>query len=392
MKVIRRGLIPVLAVAAGVTLAASGAAWAAGAPGTAAPSRLSPAPSPLTAAHHRPPTAVLVQDQGLARAAAGGPLGNYRITGVERAIACLTAHRCVAVGRGGGTAPGQVVTVVGGKQTGVSVVRSASDLFAVSCPNRFGCWAIGRPRAGGRKFVLVKISGAGSVTSVTMVGVAAGTTLSSISCTAMTTCEIFGTNLPGIYINEYFLAALTGQKLLEPSLAGDNIYANPGGISCFHVACVAVGWWVSGSNVGSSGDAILTTKYGLLEEVATVGGPGLASVSCASSSICYATGLNRSVVITLDDGAQGNRHSLPIQSPSSIECAGTTCWAAGLSDSNPNVDAFVMITKGVPAGSPITDTAINAAPPAITRRGNGFAAIGPATNGGPKNVSEVVTN
>ncbi len=45
-----RGIVPVLAVLAGVTLAASGAARAAGAPGTAAHSQSPPAPSPLTRA------------------------------------------------------------------------------------------------------------------------------------------------------------------------------------------------------------------------------------------------------------------------------------------------------------------------------------------------------
>ncbi|HTZ94067.1 MAG TPA: hypothetical protein VMB74_16875, partial [Streptosporangiaceae bacterium] len=48
------------------------------------------------------------------RAAAGGALGNYQITGVEDAVGCVTAHRCMAVGYGSGTAAGQVVTVVGG--------------------------------------------------------------------------------------------------------------------------------------------------------------------------------------------------------------------------------------------------------------------------------------
>jgi hypothetical protein len=51
-----------------------------------------------------------------------------------------------------------------------------------------------------------------------------------------------------------------------------------------------------------------------------------------------------------------------------IECAGATCWAAGQ-------DTLQKITKGVVAGSPVTDTAVQSFT-GIARRGTAFAAIG----------------
>jgi hypothetical protein len=109
-----------------------------------------------------------------------------------------------------------------------------------------------------------------------------------------------------------------------------------------------------------------------------------------SSSICYAT-TNDGLVVTLNDGVPGSMQNLPFGG-SSIECAGAICWAAGLSGSNAE---FVMMTGGVPVGSPVIDSALtirhHALYPAIAKRGDGFAAVGAQANGKPR-ISEVVTN
>ncbi len=331
-----------------------------------------------------------------ARTAAAGALGNYRISGDEDAIGCLTAHRCVAVGYGGGTAPGQVVTVVGGKQVRVSVARSASNLVAVSCPNRFGCWAMGPPRKGQRSWVLVKIGPVGSVKGVTSVRLPAGVSLGSISCTSRTSCEVFGTVGYADGNQQWYLASWNGRKLSQRHVSGPlNLDAeSPGGISCWRATCVAVGtWWCGGSSGCEGRYAILTTSSGKLEaaDLLNTAG-GFSGVSCVSSSTCYATTSN-SMVVTLDDGVMGATESQPVYyGGSSIECAGATCWAAGLSGYN-SAAVFVMITNGAPTGTPVTDPALtDNGYPSIARRGNGFAAVGEAAvNGGPR-VSEVVTN
>jgi hypothetical protein len=363
--------MPVSAVAVGVMLVTCGPAGAAGAASTG--------------------SSVPVA----ARAAAAAPLGNYRISGVEDAVGCLTAHRCVAVGYGGGRAPGQVVTVVGGKQVRVSVARSASNLVAVSCPNRFGCWAMGPPRKGQRSWVLVKIGPTGSITEVTSVRVLAGVSLGSISCTSRTSCEVFGTVSYADGNQQWYLASWNGRKLSQRYVTGPlNLDAeSPGGISCWHAACVAVGtWWCGGSSGCEGRYAILTTSSGKLEAADLLNTPGgFSGVSCVSSSTCYATTGN-SMVVTLEDGVMGATDSEPVSGGSSIECGGTTCWAAGLSAPN-SAAVFVMITNGAPTGTPVPDPALtDNGYPSIARRGNGFAAVGQAAvNGGPL-VSEVVTN
>jgi hypothetical protein len=375
MRMTSRWTVLVSALAAGVMLVTGGPAGTAGAASAGSSARAA------------------------ARTAEVGGLGNYRIGGDEDAIGCLTAHRCVAVGYGGGHAPAQVVTVVGGRQAEVSVVRSVSNLVAVSCPNRFGCWAMGPPREGERSWVLVKIGPAGSITKVTSVKLPAGVALSSISCTSRTTCEVFGIVTLASGWNEWYLAAWNGSKLSHRYVVGD-VYASIedvlGGISCWQTTCVAVGTWWCGGSTCVGRDAILTTTSGSLETSAMLSARGgFTGVSCVSSSTCYATAFNGTFV-TLDDGRVGTTESEPgFSLGSSIECAGTTCWTAWL-DGNPNSNspvAFVMITNGAPTGTPVTDPALTAAYwPSIARRGSGFAAVGEAAvNGGPR-VSEVVTN
>jgi len=318
---------------------------------------------------------------------AGEALGNYRITGIEDAIGCLTAHRCVAVGYGGGRAPGQVVTVVGGKQVRLAVARSASNLIAVSCPNRFGCWAMGPPRNGHDGWVLVKIGPTGSITKVTSVRLPAQVSPSFISCTTRTSCEVFGTTTNAKGRQErWYLASWNGRKLSHRHAAGcgncSNVYF-PGGISCWQTTCVAVGqWWCSGSTCQGR-DAVVTTSRGKVEVAADlINKGGLSGVSCVSSSTCYAISVDS--VVTLDNGAVGATQNLPVYA-GPIECAGGTCWAAANSPAG-----FVMIVNGAPTGTPLADPAL-AVPSAIARRGDGFAAVGKPASGGAR-VSEVVIN
>ena len=90
-------------------------------------------------------------------------LTNYQISGTERAVGCLTAVRCVAVGSGvrDGRAGGQVVEVVGGKQERVTPARFSQALYAVSCPSRAGCLAMGT-RKGSPSQLMVQIGAAGT--------------------------------------------------------------------------------------------------------------------------------------------------------------------------------------------------------------------------------------
>lgn len=332
---------------------------------------------------------------------ASGAIGTYQITGVEDAIGCLTPHRCVAVGYGGGSAPGRVVTIVGGKQTGVSLVRSASNLVAVSCLAHVGCWAIGSPRPGHRDWVLVKISPLGKVTSVTGARVAGGVGLDAISCSSMTSCEIFGTAPSVEYFTTWYLTSWSGRKLGASHVLGSYATDGPEGVSCWHATCVAVGE-SSGPEQFSQGGIVVTTRGGKLRQVHELDNEGFADASCVSSAICYAVGFIYTtmyvpVLVILDHGAVTGIHDLT-GVPSGIECAGATCWSAGMSAPPyaPAIGVFQLINSGTPDGSPVTDsTIVTHAPsgvlPFIVRRGAGFAAVGwPATGDQP--LTEVVTN
>jgi hypothetical protein len=328
-----------------------------------------------------------------AAAAAAQALGNYRISGDEDAIGCLTAHRCVAVGYGGGKAPGQVVTVVAGKQVRVAAARPASNLVGVSCPDRFGCWALGPVREGHRTWALVKIGSTGRVTKVTSVRLPRSFAQGSISCTSMTSCELFGITNTTAGFNDFYLASWNGSRLSQPTLVGQyELFSDmAGGISCWQTTCVAVGaYYCPGSVCYQWQYAIMTTSNGKLEafDPLTTGGT-LSGVSCVSASTCYATTTN-GTVLTLDDGAVESTAPEPVSGGASIECAGTTCWAAAKAD---GAASFFMIINGAPAGTSMTDPALTAVNlPSIARRGSGFAAVGQAAVDGSPRVSEVVTN
>jgi hypothetical protein len=336
-------------------------------------------------------------------APASGAIRNYQITGVEDAIGCLTPHRCVAVGYGGGSTPGQVVTVVGGKQAGVSVVHSASNLVAVSCLADVGCWAIGSPRSGGRDWVMVRISPDGKVTGVLRARVASGVDMDAISCSSMASCEIFGTAPSVEYFTTWYLTSWTGRKLGPSHALGSYATDGPEDVSCWHATCVAVGE-SSGPEQFSQGGIVVITRRGKLRDVDQLNNEGFADVSCVSSETCYAVGfvyttMYQPVLVTLDRGAVTDVHDLT-GVLSGIECAGSTCWAAGMS-APPYVPAaigvFQQISSGTADGSSFSDSAIVRGPtvtgmtPFIARRGAGFAAVGwPAT--GTQPLTEVTTN
>jgi hypothetical protein len=346
MRITWRRAIPALAAAAGITLASAGAA------GTANAARTGPA-SPAVAA--------------LAGNAPAVAVSNHQIPGHEAAISCLTATRCVAVGyqthRGG-----QIVVLVNGKKAGNSRLPPGQGLLAVSCPTRLGCWAVG-VRKGGLNFV--KLGPHGTITrlmAVTGRGIAAAR-LNQISCVSMTSCELVGSGFFNTGAPSVQLASWNGRKLrLTPdSDNGNFLVKDVGGLSCWQTTCVTVGTTISDSTHDFG--FILTIKHGTPGKVDF--GPAnkwfLSAVSCVSSSTCYAVGSG--VVVTVTDGAYGS-----VQPESAgagtIECARTTCWAAG-------IHTLEKITSGAVTGSHVTDTAVLAFT-GIARRGTGFAAIGEA--------------
>jgi hypothetical protein len=258
--------------------------------------------------------------------------------------------------------------LVNGKVARVSYVP-AGRLLSVSCPTRFGCWAVGS-RKGGLNFV--QLDGRGAITrqiAVTGPGVAAAG-LNQISCVSMTSCELvesqfFGTGGPA----SVQLGAWNGRKLrLTPDSGGGNFdVVNEGGISCWQTTCVTLGSTFSDSVTDFA--FIVTIKHGRPASVdfAPANKWFLTAVSCVSYSTCYGVGYG--LVGTVTNGHYGNVQSAAVGFDE-IECAGTSCWAAG-------GNTLQMITGGAVTGSPLTDT-VPIHFISIARRGTGFAAIGEA--------------
>jgi hypothetical protein len=371
MKRVLRWAVLAVALATGVTMVAGSPA---GAAGVARAGALAPATAPATVA------------TGLI---------NHRITGTERAVSCLTPARCVAVGSGirDGRPGGQVVEVVGGKQARISPARFSQVLYAVSCPSKAGCWAMGTRKASPSQ-LMVRIGPSGKVTKVISVKLPAGVPLNSISCNKMTSCEVWGA-IPNYSPYAFYFGKWTGKELRLHNLGefgGDS--ADTGGISCWHATCTATGGWANDGY--NSGSFVVITNHGRLVKVITTA-DGFDDISCVSFSTCYAVGFR--TVGTLHDGVPGNIQNEPVYAPEggpaiapAIACAGTTCWATGPAPDHKagpeDESVFVTITKGAPASSVVVDPALLW--PAITSRGDGFAAVGAAVNAGYR-VTEYVT-
>ncbi len=345
MNIMCRWVVPVLAAAAGFSLGVAGACGAAEAAGVSSPAV-----------------------PGVPGSAQAAMVSNHKIPGHESAISCLTASRCVAVGYEDHR--GQVVVLINGKKAAVSRVRAGS-LVAVSCPSRFGCWALGL-RKGGLSFV--ELGRYGTITrqiAVTGRAVAAAG-LNQISCGSMTSCELVDNQYYRQPVGSVQLGSWNGRKLrLTPDSDDGTFYLlEVGGISCWKTTCVTVGTTISDSTDNYS--FIVTIRHGKPAAVdfAPANEWGLHAVSCVSSSTCYAVGAY-GIFATVINGDYGTVENGPAGNHE-IECAGSTCWTT-------RRGILWKVTNGA-IGPPITDSATPDFT-GIARRGTGFAAIGETTSG-----------
>ncbi len=176
-------------------------------------------------------------------------LTNHRISGIEDAISCLTASRCVAVGYGarGAKNHADVVALVNGKQGHISVVAASQRLYSVSCPSSAGCWALG-PQNSGANLVFVQIGPNGNVTKTTDVSDPFGASIARISCVSMKSCAVLTNN---IFVTPAAIeiGTWTGTRLTLHKVAGKHgSTATIGeGISCWKASCLAAGYYELGA-------------------------------------------------------------------------------------------------------------------------------------------------
>jgi hypothetical protein len=309
---------------------------------------------------------------GSATGAAAALPSNHLIPGRETTISCMTPVRCVAVGLA--KTGGQVVALDLGKQAGITTIRTIKQLNAVSCPSRSGCWALGVRRIPTNQ-VLVKIGPTGKVTKqVTVKEVQHGLGWGDISCSTMTSCELFGINSK----DAYFIGFWNGTKMTRQQVPIRATFAALGAISCWRATCTAAALW---TDHGTGGGMVVSTNHGKLGKVHTRIA-GFYDVSCGSPTFCLASGYAGKgggfqaypLVDPVRRGVPGTIQFEPVPAIPT-ECDGTTCWALGGGD-------FLKVSDGVPgtASSLVVDPALNSVPiPGdITRRGTGFAAVGQA--------------
>jgi hypothetical protein len=282
---------------------------------------------------------------------------DYSLSGHETAVSCLTGSRCVAVGSRG--SHGVVVTLLGGVQKHAAVLQGSSVIDSVICPSTSGCWAIGRPVHGAGAF-LVKISSVGRVVAERTRPAPAGTTLGSISCTSMTSCEVAGADNrlrpAAIEVGTWNGIRLHLYRFRVPASTQVSI----GGISCWQSACEAVG---SALVRSANSDLIVTTSGGKPGTLTTDTGYALRSISCVSATTCYAAGA--AVLVTVTDGKPADPQAVPDGwKGNAIECTGSDCEAGGRAVfGSAYADVLVSLSDGT-AGTPV-----------IVQVGRGFTGI-----------------
>jgi hypothetical protein len=215
-------------------------------------------------------------------------LTDLKLPGELTAVSCPTASDCVTVGATY-AGSGEIVAVRDGTSARVSLPRGTGQFIAVSCPSAAGCWALGLPTRGSR-LVLAQISASGRVTRTAFVPVARHVILSAISCVSMRACELAGEQFNDGQPFRVEAGSWTGRRLTlhagpRPRAASQAMIEQ---VSCYRSSCVAVGLAFYGSEVERG--LVMTTSNGRPVRVRTFTSYLFASVSCVSTTTCYAAG------------------------------------------------------------------------------------------------------
>ncbi|HSZ44860.1 MAG TPA: hypothetical protein VK823_05955, partial [Streptosporangiaceae bacterium] len=327
-----------------------------------------------------------VSAAGTARAAG---LTDLKLPGELTAVSCLSASECVTVGATY-AGSGEIVAVHDGTRASVSLPRGTRQFIAVSCPSAAGCWALGQPTRGS-SLVLAQISETGRVARTASVAVAKHVTLSAISCVSMRACELAGEQFNAGKPFRMEAGSWNGRRLTlhsgpRPRAASQAMIEQ---VSCYRGSCVAVGLALYGSEVERG--LVMTISNGRPVRVRTFASDLFASVSCVSTTTCYAAGGFSSgpgFVVTLRDGVPG-AGSRTTSDLTGIACTGRKCTAAGaLVTSNADVGILAPVSAGR-LSTIVADLKV-AGYSGVSTRGHfgGFAAIG----AGPRTGSVLTTD
>jgi hypothetical protein len=325
-------------------------------------------------------------------APAGASLTTKAVKGFQYETSCLSKKLCVLAGYNSfGT--GDVVAVRNGTPGKVSVVHHTSRLYTVSCPNASGCVALADTSSGvGAEFV--NINSSGVVTSTKTVSDAAGDTITEISCSKLTSCEVAGTN---VFTTPWKIVAGTwnGKSLSLRTVPGPKNTTTTSvlGLSCAGGNCDVVGYSTAGAKIIGLSLVASGTRLGKLH---TANGDSFYAVSCVSKSTCYAAGFlaqGTGLVVTVKDGAAGSLSKAGGEL-FGISCSGSACTAAGQMVAPVNSGYISWgIVVSVASGMVKTTTIVKPAFSlnGISRIGTFFTAVGSSQNRKGEPPSELVT-
>jgi hypothetical protein len=218
-------------------------------------------------------------------------------------ISCPSTAFCVAVGyseQRGGPEQALVETLSGGSWTVTpSPDNGAGDnqLSSVSCPSASACVAVGSYLSGGTSKVLVEALVGESWELAPAPDQGSGNNvLTGVSCSSSTSCTAVGyyTNTSGV--DRALVEDLSGSAWAQATAADEGQGANElDSVSCpSATSCVAVGTFSSGSGVYQAlVDNFAGTNWTVVTpspDAVGVKTNVFSSVSCGSSSSCFAVG------------------------------------------------------------------------------------------------------
>lgn len=197
-------------------------------------------------------------------------------------VSCASRTFCVAVGQ---DLSGGLVETWNGKSwstTPSPATPSGGDRSAVSCPSRSFCAAVGSPQ-------LIEI-----YDGVNWSIVPSPNGLSGVSCTGPTSCVAVGSYYVSQAVGTEPLAETYNGKTWitsasEPTASGGQLDA----VSCPTIrSCIAVGVNYSGTDGANLAETYNGTSWSIIPSAASPGSsqPGLAGVSCVSTTYCVAAG------------------------------------------------------------------------------------------------------
>jgi hypothetical protein len=277
-----------------------------------------------------------------------------RTGGALSGVSCMSATACVAVGTSLGKA---LAERWNGTRWAVLPARTpstaaTSTLAGVSCVSASACMAVGKfiNHANRTSALAERWNGTGwTRLRVPRPPAPAPSSLSAVSCTSARACVAAGTAAARASADRWNGTTWASAGALTPPDADSSSLA---GVSCTSAtACTAVGGYHVGG--GPPGNRTLAERWDgtswLIQPTPNpspaVGGPSLASVSCASATACTAIGRHAptSFTLALAEAWEGTAWSLqPIPSPggegggsallTGISCVSATdCTAVGYS-------------------------------------------------------------